>query len=66
MEENEKKIYDNNLSEYSSIIKGKMRDRERIKSCLKMFEYFEDYEKCKDLNKVLKGLEKETDNISEY
>jgi hypothetical protein len=65
MEENEKKIYDNNLSEYSSIIKGKMRDRERIQSCLKMFEYFEDYEKCKDLNKVLKGLEKETDNISE-
>jgi hypothetical protein len=43
-----------------------MRDRERIQSCLKMFEYFEDYEKCKDLNKVLKGLEKETDNISEY
>lgn len=66
MEENEKKIYDNNLSEYSSIIKGKTKDRQRISSCLKMFEYFEDYEKCKDLNKVLKDLERETDNISEY
>lgn len=66
MEENEKKIYDNNLSEYSSIIKGKTKDKQRIASCLKMFEYFEDYEKCKDLDKVLKNLERETDNINEY
>lgn len=66
MEANEKKIYDSTLSEYSSIIKGKTKNKEVIISCLKTFEYFEDYEKCRDLNKVLKDLEKETDNISEY
>jgi hypothetical protein len=63
MKENEKKIYDTNLSDYSFIIKGKIKDKIKIKSCLEILEYFEDYEKCKDLDRVLKSLE---NNINGY
>lgn len=66
MEHNEKNTYDKNLSEYSSIIKGKIKDREEIENCLKVFEYFEDYEKCKDLKKLLKDLDKQVDDITNY
>jgi hypothetical protein len=57
MKDTEKEIYNNNLSEYSSIIKQRTTDKEKITECLKMFEYFEDYEKCKDLDRILKNLD---------
>jgi len=57
MKDTEKEIYNNNLTEYSNIIKLKTNDKERITECLRMFEYFEDYEKCKDLDRILKNLD---------
>jgi hypothetical protein len=63
MKEKEKEIYNNNLSEYSSIIRHRIKDRNKILSCLRMFEYFEDYEKCDDLKNILNNLNDQIDNI---
>lgn len=57
MGELDKLKYDSNLKEYSHIIRMNIKDKERILKCLQMFEYFEDYEKCKDLISILRKIE---------
>lgn len=66
MEAEEKNIYDLSLSNYSSIVQGRIKDREKILTCLKNLEYFEDYEKCEDLKRILNSSQKQPDNINEY
>ena len=56
----EKKKYDNNLSQYSSIVRGDSRSIDEILKCIEIFEYFEDYEKCEDLIQILKNLNNNT------
>jgi hypothetical protein len=65
MKERDKEKYNDNLAEYSSIVRERTKDRERILGCLKMFEYFEDYEKCKDLINILKKLDEEKNGINQ-
>lgn len=51
----EKEKYDNNLLQYSSIVRGDSNSIEEILRCIEIFEYFEDYEKCEDLIQILKN-----------
>jgi hypothetical protein len=53
MKEKEKKEYENNLIKYSLIIRDQKASKEEIMKCIKVFEYFEEYEKCKDLLEIL-------------
>ena len=46
MKENEKKTYNKNLELYSLILKGKIKGKTEILECIRLLEYFEDYEKC--------------------
>jgi hypothetical protein len=57
MERTEREIYNSNLDEYSYLVRTGSTDRDRILECIKMFEYFEDYEKCEHLLKILKDLD---------
>lgn len=60
MKENEKDIYNNNLSVYSSIVREKIKDREIIIECMKLLEYFEDYEKCEHLLRIIHEIDNPT------
>jgi hypothetical protein len=53
MKEKEKKEYEKNLIKYSLIIRDQKASKEEIMKCIKVFEYFEEYEKCKDLLEIL-------------
>ena len=55
MKVEEKKKYDDNLLKYSSILQGLSRSEQEIRDCIKIFEYFEDYEKCEDLIKFIEA-----------
>jgi Na+/phosphate symporter len=57
MKVEEKKKYDDNLLKYSSILRGLSYSEQEIRECIKIFEYFEDYEKCKDLIKFIEVSE---------
>ena len=50
-------IYNQALMEYCQIIRHGGNTLEDVKSCLKKMEYFEDYEKCKDLLEIIKANE---------
>ena len=52
MKPEEIKKYDQALSMYSMIIRGKYSSPSEISECIEILEYFEDYEKCKDLNRI--------------
>jgi hypothetical protein len=45
--------YDDNLSRYSLIVRGVIKSQDEIIDCIRIFEYFEDYEKCKHLRDIL-------------
>lgn len=62
MKAEEKDKYEETLLAYSSIVKYKKATREEIVECIKAFEYFEDYEKCKDLIGILDGIEARSKN----
>jgi hypothetical protein len=53
MKEKEKKEYEKNLIKYSLIIRDQKASKDEIMKCIKVFEYFEEYEKCKDLLEIL-------------
>jgi hypothetical protein len=56
MKENEKEIYNKNLIIYSAIVREKIRDKDKILDCIKLLEYFEDYEKCNHLLIIIKEM----------
>lgn len=58
MKVEEKKKYDDNLLKYSSILRGLSHTDQEIRECIKIFEYFEDYEKCKDLIKFIENSDR--------
>jgi hypothetical protein len=49
--------YDRNLSTYSMIVRGSISNRSEILECIRVFEYCEDYEKCKHLKDILSDIE---------
>lgn len=61
MEISEKYLYDENLAKYTLIMCGRSEDKQDIIDCIKIFEKFEDYEKCQDLLNILSNIEKEKD-----
>ena len=63
MRESEKEIYNRNLRLYSDIVREKNLNREDILECQRLFEYFEDYEKCEHLLQILKDLDETKDNL---
>ena len=58
MELAEKYLYDENLVRYTLIMGSRSVDRQDIIDCIKIFERFEDYEKCQDLLNILSNIEK--------
>ena len=60
MKENEKEIYNKNLIIYSAIIRERIRDKDKILDCIKLLEYFEDYEKCNHLLAIIKEIDNPT------
>lgn len=54
MKENEKEIYNKNLIIYSGIIREKIKNKDKILDCIKLLEYFEEYEKCNHLLNIIK------------
>jgi len=56
MEDKDRELYDETLKTYSSIIRAKYGSKSEILECIKIFEYFEEYEKCDDLLKLLETL----------
>jgi len=62
MKAEEKDKYEETLLAYSSIVKYKKATKEEIVECIKAFEYFEDYEKCKDLIGILDDIEARSKN----
>jgi hypothetical protein len=61
MEPTEKYLYDENLTRYTLIMWSRSADKQDIIDCIKIFERFEDYEKCQDLLNILSNIEKEKD-----
>lgn len=55
MREEDRKVYDRALADYSLIIRSGGNSLEQIESCLRALEEFEDYEKCRDLLEILKA-----------
>jgi hypothetical protein len=55
MRQDERKIYEQALSDYSNIIRAGCNSIGQIEECIKILENFEDYEKCKDLLEILKA-----------
>ena len=53
MKEEEIQLYEENLKNYSLFIKNRSGLKTDILKCIKIFEYFEDYEKCKDLLEII-------------
>lgn len=62
LKKEEKQIYDSALKEYSSIIKWGGNSLEEIRECIETLEYFEDYEKCKDLLEILNAYDSKNKN----
>jgi len=60
VKENEKKTYNKNLELYSLILKGKIKAKTEILECIRLLEYFEDYEKCEHLINVIKEIDNPT------
>jgi hypothetical protein len=60
MKENEKEIYNNNLKLYSTIVREKIKDKGKILECIRLLEYFEDYEKCEHLANIIKEIDNPT------
>ena len=60
MKENEKEIYNNNLNLYSKIVREKIKNRNKILECIRLLEYFEDYEKCEHLTNIVKEMDNPT------
>jgi hypothetical protein len=60
MKENEKEIYNRNLMLYSSIVREKIKDKVEIIECIRLLEYFEDYEKCEHLLTIIKEIDNPT------
>jgi hypothetical protein len=59
MRDEEVEIYNNNLELYSTIVRSKIKARDLVEECLRVFEYFEDYEKCEDLIRILREMDEE-------
>lgn len=57
MKENEKEIYNNNLELYSTIVREKIKNKGKILECIRLLEYFEDYEKCEHLSNIIKEID---------
>ena len=49
--------YGKALLRYPLIVRGSTRDRDVILECIRIFEYCEDYEKCKHLKDILANIE---------
>lgn len=64
MTADEKNMYNQALDEYCRIVRHGGNTIEEVQNCLKMMEYFEDYEKCKDLSEIIKAYEITTPNPS--
>jgi hypothetical protein len=60
VKENEKEIYNKNLVIYSAIVRKRIRDKNKILECIKLLEYFEDYEKCNHLLSIIKEIDNPT------
>jgi hypothetical protein len=60
MKENEKEIYNRNLILYSSIVREKIKNKVEIVECIRLLEYFEDYEKCEHLLTIIKEIDNPT------
>jgi hypothetical protein len=60
MKENEKEIYNKNLKLYSAIVREKIKDKAEILECIRLLEYFEDYEKCEHLINIIKEIDNPT------
>ena len=54
MKKEEIQKYNGIIETYSKIVKGKIKSKKEIAGCIKSLEYFEEYEKCKDLVEILK------------
>jgi hypothetical protein len=69
MKSAETDIYNEALNQYCQIVRHGGSTIEEIKSCLRIMEYFEDYEKCKDLCEIIKAneisLPKESINLKD-
>lgn len=50
-------IYNEALDQYCQIVRHGGWTIEEVRRCLKVMEYFEDYEKCKDLSEIIKANE---------
>jgi hypothetical protein len=57
MKSAETDIYNEALNHYCQIVRHGGSTIEEIKNCLRIMEYFEDYEKCKDLCEIIKAYE---------
>jgi len=62
LREEEKNIYDSALRIYSSIMKWGGNSLGEIEECIEVLEYFEDYEKCKDLLEILNAYKSKNKN----
>lgn len=62
LEREEKEIYDSALRVYSSIMKWGGNSLVEIEECIGVLEYFEDYEKCKDLLEILNAYKSKNKN----
>ena len=60
MKDNEKEIYNKNLIIYSAIVRERIQDKDKILDCIKLLEYFEDYEKCNHLLSIIKEIDNPT------
>ena len=60
MKDNEKEIYNKNLIIYSAIVRERILDKDKILDCIKLLEYFEDYEKCNHLLRIIKEIDNPT------
>lgn len=57
MKKEETKIYNEALNLYVNIQKYLTPEIDEIRKCLKIMEYFEDYEKCAHLRKIIQEKE---------
>ena len=62
LREEEKNIYDSALRIYSSIMKWGGNSLSEIEVCIGVLEYFDDYEKCKDLLEILNAYRSKNKN----
>jgi hypothetical protein len=58
----EKEIYDSALRVYSAIMKWGGNSLTEIEECISTLEYFEDYEKCKELLEILNAYKSKNKN----